>query len=245
MKINNEMKTGMLVVTVFIILAVITWKAGDFDFTPEGYHLKVHFKNIDGIDLNAPVTLNGFEVGRVDDIQLLYGDTTVVELSLWIDREAKIHKGSEAFVKNLGFMGEKYVGLTSGDDTQEFLKEGEIIKGREPGSFEKIMSDGEIIAKNLKEISKNINERLRINSEAIDEIVSNIRVSAENMASISNNVDERLRLNKVLIDDSIAQFNLSTHNMEEMTYDLKLNPWKLMYKEPKKSVRKKDKQCKQ
>lgn len=242
MKINNETKIGILVVIVFIILAAITWEAGDFDFTPEGYHLKIHFKNIDGIALNAPVTVNGFEVGRVDDIQLLYGDSTVVELTLWIDHEAKIHKGSEAFVKNLGFMGEKYVALTSGDDTQEFLKDGEIIKGREPGNFEKIISDGEIIAENLKEISTNINERLRVNSEAIDKIVFNVEASTENIASISSNIDELFRVNKSLIDDSIIQFNLSTHNMEEMTYDLKLNPWKLMYKEPKKVVREKDKQ---
>jgi phospholipid/cholesterol/gamma-HCH transport system substrate-binding protein len=243
MKINNEAKIGILVVIVLIILVAITWEAGDFDFTPEGYYLKIHFKNIDGIALNAPVTVNGFEVGRVDDIQLLYGDdSTVVELTLWLDHEAKIHEGSEAIVKNLGFMGEKYVALTSGDDEREFLKDGEIIKGREPGSFEEIMSDGEIIAKNLREISTNVNERLRVNSETIDKILYNVKVSSENIASISTNVDERLKINKMRIDDLITQFNLAAHNMEEMTYDLKLNPWKLMYKEPRKVIREKDKQ---
>ena len=76
MKINNETKIGVLVVFVLVGLAALTWEAGDFDFSPDGYEMKVHFLNIDGVALNSPVMLNGFEVGRVTDIKILYEEET-------------------------------------------------------------------------------------------------------------------------------------------------------------------------
>jgi len=239
MKINNETKIGILVIVVAIILGVITWEAGDFDFTPEGYQLKVYFKNIDGVELNAPVTVNGFEVGRVDDIKIIYGrgPDTNVELTLWIDASARIRKGAQAYVKNMGFLGEKYVGITSGDKMEEFYKDGEAIEGTDPGSMEKIMSDAEVVAENLKEISANVKERLEINKENIDDIVARMRVSMKNIESISSNINERLEKNKHLIDDFVVQMNSASRNFEDMSYDLKLNPWKLMYKEPRKNKR--------
>jgi len=238
-KITNEAKIGLLVIIVLCILAVLTWEAGDFDFTPEGYHLKVYFKNIDGVELNAPVMVNGFEVGRVDGIKSVYGKglATNVELTLWIEKSAKIRREAQVYVKNLGFMGEKYIGIISGELEDQYLEPGDSIYGEEPGSMEKIMSDAEVVAGNLKEISQNVKERLEINDEAIDEILSKMRVSMKNIEEITKNVNERLAKNKDLIDDFVIQMNSASRNFEDMSYDLKLNPWKLMYKEPKKRNR--------
>ena len=51
MKISNEAKIGILVVVVFMILSYLTWEAGDFDFTPEGYNLKVLNRGLYPCDL--------------------------------------------------------------------------------------------------------------------------------------------------------------------------------------------------
>ena len=141
MNLSNEAKIGILVVAVLVILGVLTWKAGNFSFNPRGYQIRVQFKNIDGVEKNAPVTLNGLEVGRVQDIHILYGEQTRVELVLWLKQEAKLHQGAKALVKNMGFLGEKLVGLTTGDDGAEFLAPGTVIEGQEPTSFDKIMAD--------------------------------------------------------------------------------------------------------
>lgn len=234
--LSNEAKIGTLVLAVIAILGVITWQAGNFDFNPQGYELKVRMKNIDGVELNSPVTLNGFEVGRVTAINIIYGEETFVEMTLWLRQEAKIHVGTEAFIKNMGFLGEKYVGLTTGNDWEPFLPPGTVVEGREPGSFEKILSDGQDIARNLKEISAEINERLKVNSDSIDDVMENLRVSMRNIAQISGNVNERLETNKVLIDDTMKHVNAASLNLEEMSFDLKHNPWKLLYR-PKKETR--------
>ena len=233
MKINNETKVGILVVTVLATLFVLTWKAGNFRFAQSSYQMVVTFKNIDGVALNSPVMLNGFEVGRVVHIQVAYGDNPHVQITLWLKGETKIPRGTKAWVKNMGFMGEKYIGLVMSGNAQGYLKPGEVIAGEEPSSLENIMQEGEKIAVNIKEITQQMNDRLKVNSAGIDDVVSNMRTTMKNIASISANVNERLEANKGTVDEAVGHLNASSRNLEELSCDLKANPWKLLYK-PKK-----------
>ncbi len=233
MTINNETKVGILIVIALAILGYITVNVGDFHITEKGYELKVHFMNIDGIDLNSPVTLNGLEIGRVKDIRIIYGEKPKVELTLWIKDEIKVLRGVQAHVKNLGFMGEKYVGLTMTEESQGYLSPGEVVAGIEPTSFENLLKQGEVIATNIKEISGNINERLKVNSQAIDDVISDMRSTMKNVNAISENINERFAVNEHLVDEMMLHANKTTQNLEELSYDLKENPWKLLYKSKK------------
>jgi len=233
MNINNETKIGILVAAVAVILAVITWKAGNFKVAVGGYEVKVQFQNIEGVETNAPVRLNGLEVGRVKDIDIIYGDVPKVEMILWINGDMKIPKNAKVYVKNMGFMGEKFIGIYAENIQEGYLNKGEVVIGEEPASFENMVAD-------LKSISENINERLTVNSQNIDEIFANMRVTMKNMAGITENINERLTVNKHLVDDTMVRVNNLSKNFEEMSADLKINPWKLMYK-PKRTAVEKDK----
>src|SRR5262245_50631365 len=116
MKISNEAKIGGLVVIAIAMMAALTIKAGDFHFVETGYAIKVRFHQIDGLERSAPVRFNGLEAGQVSDIQVLYDEEgTQMELSLMLKENIKIRQGAKAFVKNMGLLGEKYVGLSDGD----------------------------------------------------------------------------------------------------------------------------------
>jgi len=223
MKIKNETRIGIFVAICAVILFALTWKAGKFDFAPRGYEIIVQFKDIDGISVNAPVHLNGMEVGRVSDINIIYGDITRVDVHLWLRANAKLHQGAKAAIKNLGFMGEKLVALTSGEDGTAFLPPGTMLIGEEPADFQKILADGQAIAGNLKSISAQIDERLKVNSKAIDDAI-------QNFAAITVNVNERLQVNKEKIDMMAASLSVASRNLEDMSCDLKANPWKLLYR---------------
>ncbi len=231
MKMTNEKKIGIMVFTVIVLLAVLTIKTGNFNLSTKGYTVKALFKNIDGANLNSPVMFNGFEVGIVDDIQIKDDDGEIkMELLLWVSDKVKLRVGSQAYVKNLGFMGEKFIGLTSGNKGEAYLAPGSVIIGQEPPNFEKLLSEGQEIAKRLKSISVNIDERLETNREALDETLFNLNLTMKDLASITNNVNERLSKNDEKIDDTITNLHTLSVNLEELSYDLKLNPWKIMYR---------------
>lgn len=227
---NNETKIGALVVGVLVILAVLTWKTGKYRFIPNGYEFKVQFKDVEGLGKNAPVTLNGFEVGRVKDVKIIYGDIPEVELTLWLKDEARVPRGAKAHIRTMGFMGEKFVAITMVDSKEGFLPPGAVLHGEKPASLERLMSEGETIAANIKSITTDINERLAVNREAIDDIFANFRIVSRNLNSISTNVNERLAVNEQMIDDLVGHLNVTSRNLEEMSWDLKLNPWKLLYR---------------
>lgn len=238
MKLTNETKIGILVVAVVILLLILTFRAGGFHFIEKGYPIKVHFHQIDGVELSAPVRFNGLEMGQVKDIQILYGEETVMEVTLWLKDSVKLRQGAKVYVKNMGLLGEKYIGILDGDKGAAFLEPEAIIVGEEPVDFEKLLAKGEEIGANLKEISANIHQRLKVNSQAIDEIIANLNVSTKHIASISANVDERLAVNRLAIDDTVANLNATSKNLVELSEDLRLNPWKLLYKEKKKTAQK-------
>lgn len=231
MKMNNETKIGLMVTGVIVLLAVLTIKTGKFNLSTKEYIIKAQFANVDGVNLNSPVMFNGFEVGIVDDIKIKDDDGDVkMEVILRVNDRARLREGAKAYIKNLGFMGEKYIGLTSGNKGGVYLASGSVIVGQEPPDFEHLLSQGQEIAQRLKSISINLDERLETNKDALDETVSNLNLTMKGLASIVHNANERLTTNEKKIDDTITNLHDLSVNLEELSYDLKLNPWKIMYR---------------
>jgi len=238
MKINNETKIGFMVFVVLVLLAILTVKSSDFSVSQEGYTIKILFNDINGVDLNAPVMINGFEKGVVKDIKIVeVKQEVLMELTVFLQQDVRIKEGAKAHVKNMGFMGEKYVGLTSGKKGGKDLKAGSIVMGEPPADLDQLLSDGQEIASQIKEISTNINDRLKKNEQKIDNIIANFDTSLTNIKSISSNIDQRLKVNESNVDDIILNLRAASVNLDEFTYDLKINPWKLMYRPKKRKLK--------
>lgn len=241
MKLSNEAKIGMMVGLVLVLLLTLTVKTGDFHFSRKGYLMKVHFDRIDGITSNAPVLLNGLEVGLVKDIAMKEIEgASVMELTIWLKDGTKVKQGAKAYVKGLGFMGEKYVSLTAGDKGGAILPPDSVILGKEPTDIDSILTDGKDITVQIKELSTNLNERIQKNEEKIDRIFTNLDTSLVHAASFSANLDERMKINAKHIDEIMANLHSASENLDELSYDLKLNPWKLMYRSKENQRRPKD-----
>ncbi|MFH1655098.1 MAG: MlaD family protein [Candidatus Omnitrophota bacterium] len=155
--INNEIKIGIMVFVCIAALLILTVKVGSFSLGKKSYEINVQFQNISGIEQFAPVRLNGLEVGSVNDIQLVYDDATNILLTLSIDEGVNIREGAKAYVKTLGLIGEKYVGLKDTGEG-EFLAPYSLIVGEEPVDFEELLAKGDGIADNLESATKNLDE---------------------------------------------------------------------------------------
>ena len=220
-----------MVSAVIVSLVVLTVKTGNFNFNKKGYTVKVRFKNIDGVDKNSPILLQGFEVGAVKDIRIVEENgAKFMELDALVKNDVKLKQGAQAYVKSLGFMGEKYVALTFGDDQAPELTDGAVIQGTEPTDFQELLHSGQGIAQDVKSITQNLDERLTKNKESIDHIFENLDTTMKHVAHLSERLDQRLAANEQTIDDIFANVKSSTKNLDMFTYDLKLNPWKLLYR---------------
>ena len=89
-RMTNEAKTGALVLISLLALFALLLKVGNFKFLQEGYTIKSQFKFTGGVKKHAPVRLSGVDVGEVKDIRIIYGDSTLIELDMWMQEGTKI-----------------------------------------------------------------------------------------------------------------------------------------------------------
>ena len=105
----------------------------------EGYHIGAAFDNIGGLKVRAPVKAAGVVVGRVESITL-DPKTYEAQVSLAIEKPYQFTKDTIASILTSGLLGEVYVGLDAGGDTQMIPDGGRIAKTQSAIVLEKLIS---------------------------------------------------------------------------------------------------------
>jgi phospholipid/cholesterol/gamma-HCH transport system substrate-binding protein len=93
--------------------------------TSPSYRLEAAFDNIGGLKLRAPVKAAGVVVGRVEQVRF-DPKTYQAVVTMKIDQGYQFSKDTIASILTSGLLGEVYVGLDAGGDTQ-MLADGERI----------------------------------------------------------------------------------------------------------------------
>ena len=234
---NLEFKVGVFVLTSLIALIMFILKVSDVSVLDKGKSVKVTFGFANGLKKNAPVRLAGVDEGIIKDINLVFDralQKTKVEVDLWIKKDTKIPSDSVVVVNQLGMMGEKYIEIFPGEDTQSFFEEGQTIVGKDPIAQSALSDRMMEVADQLESTISGIN---RIVSD--EKNIESIRITLENLSLITTSLDDifydmrdgRGTIGKLLYDDRLYE------DLEGLAADLKENPWKLLYR-PKESRRK-------
>ncbi|MBN3779356.1 outer membrane lipid asymmetry maintenance protein MlaD [Burkholderia sp. Ac-20345] len=118
---------GLFVVVGFLAVLFLALKVGNMSslsFQPT-YAVKMKFDNIGGLKPRAAVKSAGVVVGRVKTVGF---DTNTYQalVTIDIDGQFPFPKDSSAKILTSGLLGEQYIGLEPGGDT-EMLKAGDTI----------------------------------------------------------------------------------------------------------------------
>jgi len=131
-----ELKVGIFITVGILIFFIVAFSIGDVYLVRKGYNINVIFNFANGISESAPVRVAGVNVGQINKIDIFFDEEekrTKVRLQAWIeDEKIKITKDSVAFINTLGLLGEKYLELFPGKDTEQFLVSGDQIIGHDP-----------------------------------------------------------------------------------------------------------------
>lgn len=204
MKITNEFRTGIVVVAA-ILVGIFFWTKTAVKTSGRPYRLKTYFNYAEGMKPDSIVKLSGIEVGRVEKINLEYTPDTRVELTLLLDRKAKLHEDSLAFITTSGMVGDAFIGITPGSADKPFLKEGSTVMSEDPIELRKLFKKADSIAENL------------------DKMLIEVRTLAENLTGV-------VKDNKPRIDNIAANLESTSVNFKDFSDDIKKHPWKLLMK---------------
>ncbi|MFH0754368.1 MAG: MlaD family protein [Candidatus Omnitrophota bacterium] len=256
---NLEMKVGVFVVAARLCLVGFVFSISDFSFFKKGdsYHVTFHYAG--GLKKGAPVRLAGVDVGYVRDIHVNYqpvpadlpGVVSFVAVNIWIEAGQHIARDSKFSINQLGLLGEKYLEIIPGV-LPESLLSGATVMGEDPVSMEDVMKMVSVISIKLQETLANVNEGILTpqNKSALAASLANmvsitdgvrtgflsdankvaLAAVLANMATITEGVKQgEGTVGKLLTDPAIFR------NLDELSADLKANPWKLLYRPRKTS----------
>jgi phospholipid/cholesterol/gamma-HCH transport system substrate-binding protein len=118
---------GLFVVLGFVALLFLALKAGNMSSLSfqATYPVKLKFDNIGGLKARAPVKSAGVTVGRVDSIGFDSNSYQAV-VTIDLDKQYPFPKDTSAKILTAGLLGEQYIGLEPGGDS-EMLKAGDTI----------------------------------------------------------------------------------------------------------------------
>ena len=127
-----DLWVGAFVAAGIAALVVLALKVGNLSTynVSETYQLQAYFTNVGGLKPTASVRSAGVLVGRVTEIKL---DTERYEakVTMSVDKRYQFPKDTFANIQTAGLLGENYIGLMPGGDS-EMLKDGESFMKTQP-----------------------------------------------------------------------------------------------------------------
>ena len=123
-----DLWVGLFVVAGIVALLFLALKVGSMSAikTAESYEVVARFDNIGGLKPRAPVKSAGVVVGRVADIRF-DNETYEAAVTLRLDKRYAFPKDTSAAIMTSGLLGEQYIGLEAGGDSQTLKDQDRII----------------------------------------------------------------------------------------------------------------------
>ncbi|MBI3596822.1 MAG: MCE family protein [Nitrospirae bacterium] len=214
MRLSTEARVGLVVLLGVLILTYMTFRVGGYRFgTEAGYRIYALFDSVAGLDTKSKIKVAGVEIGNVETIALLDGQAKV---TLRINPDVKLRKGTQAAVRATGLLGDKYLELVPGKE-EGYLKNGDsITQSEQVADLDRLINQFSSIATDIKTVSASLREALgtKEGETSLKEIVANIR-------ELSHNLNGAVK-------DNRENFTKAVANIQDVSSSLKTDLPKLL-----------------
>lgn len=194
-------KEVLIAIAVLISIGLLYWGINYLKgvnlFTPSNFY-KVSYNRINGLNVSAPVTINGFQVGLVSDVTYDYKNNGNIIVELSLDKKLKLPVGTEALIVT-DMLGTSTVMLDLPASANEFYAVGDELKGKLQSGL-------------MDNVSKDLMPSLAVMLPKVDSILTSINTLLANPA----------------ISGSVTRLNNISANLENLTVQLNKNMPEMM-----------------
>lgn len=195
MKISKEFKIGLLAVMSGAALYLGFNFLKGSDFFSSANHYYVVYSDIKGLTVSNPVTVNGFQVGRVREIQILQSNNNkmLVDIALRGDlklgKDASVQLGAVDLLSGMQLI--LNVGKTDPNNAANNLQHGDTIKTATymDGMLDKVTKQVEPITQKVDSTLAYVNGLLKELSGA----GSKVKEVLDNTSSLTGSLDNTLK----------------------------------------------------
>ena len=224
MKLSNEIKTGVLVISgIFLFVVGFSYLKSNDVFISDRIYYAI-YDDVEGVSKGTPVTISGFNVGSVQDISF-YNNSSKLLLKFRVENDFNFSNQSIAQIYETGLIGGKALSIIpkngniiakSGDTLSSSIAPGltELVNDKLSPLQEKIESM--VVSADSVLISLNS----VLNTNAKTQIQSTIKNFSSTIADLKNSaglIDEMLNANKNQIDNIISNVNNTSNELSDLT----------------------------
>jgi len=165
-RISQNVKVGLLVLagSFFFLVALYLIGSKDNMFT-SGFRISSSFKDVKGLLVGNNVRFSGINIGTVKELIILNDSTVSVVMNIQESARKFIKKNTMASIGTDGLIGNRIIILTSAENCNEIVKNGDEIKSFSSfdtdaslKNLEDIGAEVSLVARNLKEITEKLNK---------------------------------------------------------------------------------------
>jgi len=225
---NLEFKVGVFVLLGVILLGFFIFSVGGVSFLNEEKIVTVIFDFANGLKKNAPVRIAGVDKGIVKNIDLFFDrrdSKTKAHVELSVEDEVQIPEDSVIMINQLGLMGEKYVEIFPGTNTDLFYEEKQIIVGKDPIAqevlAERIMEVANKLERSIEGVNNVIGDEQKMN--AVGKTIDNLDKMTGQINEIVHKLNEgNGTAGKLLFDDTLYENMVGiTADLNDIFYNIK------------------------
>lgn len=222
---SSEVKIGLLA-TIVLIGTIWGYKylKGQNLLKRSNYYT-AKYKDVQGLETSNGVTLKGVKIGTIVGIELDPEDL-MVTVTMDVDEDFRIPKGTEALLTETGIMGGLEIRLDVKEDCRgaDCAQEGAELPGRYVTYLSKVLPE-EAVDSYVEKLETAVTGSFDGLSDS--EQGSNISASLENLPAIMNNlVNITNKLNKTL-SGSTDKFESAVGNLDAITANIKAQNGKI------------------
>ena len=200
-------RVGLLVLAAAVVASATLLVLGEHQnlFAPKNLY-RIHFENVSGLAQGSSVKLNGVDVGSVSKI-VLPAQLGENQLDVWIKVEARyaarIRDDSEARIKTLGLLGDKYSDLSSGTPAGNVIPPGGEIPTAPPTDIDRLAEAGEDVVNSLAGLARQLTDILGrmqrgegllgqlLNKEAGERMSKELEGTLTSLQGLAKSLDDR------------------------------------------------------
>ncbi len=219
MKITNETKVGILaVVAITILFLGYSFLRGNDVFSSENTFYAT-YERVDGLTASKPILVNGYQIGRVSEMQLQPDGRIRTEFK--VKRNYGIPANTVARLVSTDLLGGKAVIFELGD-SREYAKSGDELSADIQKNImeqvEPIQKKAEDIAAVLDSVLSSINNTINAEFQRdFNRSINSIANSLQNLEGITRQLDglvvsERNRISHIVANVESITNNLKNNN---------------------------------
>ncbi len=227
MKLSREIKTAILVISAILLFIWGYSFLKGKDLLTSDKNVFVVYDNILGLAPSAPVTLNGFRIGKVNKIKINPDGKLLVELQ--IQNDFPISKSSVAEIYDSGLVGGKEIAIIPNLEDKSVIDDGDFLKpSRKLGLTENIAEKLEPLEKKIQLLLDNANVMLANINQVLDASTqANIKNSFAELnktlaefSQLSKSANQMITENKTKLNSTITNFDKTSANFAAMSDSL-------------------------